>query len=639
MSETAQSSQDRPTFWQLARHTPMRDAIRGRLTGRLDYDRAIERSGLPVAARDLIRRVVRKTRLWRIEKADVAVELIAHFADGIDAAQTPTELIAAFGDERRAARLIRRAKRRGRGLAWHAMVFARRIVLVLLVIYALLAIRFYIGKPSPSVDYIAEANKSIANVPQEQRAWPIYRRAMIAGGLQPRIQQPKGSPVNFEFDARPGERNWPACAAWLKQHADALEIARTAADKPSLGLPLASRGQENDPALTEPALPAGAVNPNDLDPDAAAVGPLNRVSQLHLVVLRTLGGALTADVYLAIEQNDPDRAIGDVSAVHSMAAQLREEQVVDALLSTSVSFRESAVDAAHALMASRADTLLPLQLQRLAHVFAGENDAHDVIGLTGARAYSTDLIQRVYTDDGNGEGRITPAGIKALSAGAPAPFVPDRVLKSLDFFNDRKRALRTYHAVAGPVMPTYFASRREATGELTRLFDLAEANLNKPIRDARWDAYLREAQRVGGSPGRAVVFAPAADSFHVAAEQYLGRRDGLIVGVAIESYRRSHDGRMPGSLAELAPGLLPNVPLDRMTGQPLHYRIKDGKPIVYSVGDDNDDDGGVMPLDSSGNPADWVVAQWPHRGEPARDGDWVLYPRPLVKRPDVPIDE
>src|SRR3954453_18346502 len=139
MSEIAQSSQDRPTFWQRARHTPMRDAIRGRMTGRLDYDRAIERSGLPVAARDLIRRVVRKTRLWRIEKADVAVELIAHFPDGIEAGQTPTELIAAFGDARRAGNLTLRAKRRGPGLAWHAMVFARRAFLVLIAIYSLLA--------------------------------------------------------------------------------------------------------------------------------------------------------------------------------------------------------------------------------------------------------------------------------------------------------------------------------------------------------------------------------------------------------------------------------------------------------------------------------------------------------------------
>jgi hypothetical protein len=297
------------------------------------------------------------------------------------------------------------------------------------------------------------------------------------------------------------------------------------------------------------------------------------------------------------------------------------------------------VDAAHALMARSADKLSPAQLQRLAHVFAGENEARDVIGLAGARAYATDLIQRVYTDDGTGDGRITPAGIKVLSVGAAAPFAPEGVRKSLDFFNDRKRALRTYHAVAGPVMPTYFASRREATGELTRLFDLAEANLNKPIRDARWDAYLHEAQRVGGSPGGAVVFAPAADSIHVEAERYLGKRDGLVVGVAIASYQRSHDGRLPATLAELTPGLLPRVPLDRMTGQPLHYRIKDGKPIVYGVGDDKDDDGGT-PLVINDDPADGYVARWPHRGEKKPiDGDWVLYPRPLVKRPDVPIDE
>jgi hypothetical protein len=258
--------------------------------------------------------------------------------------------------------------------------------------------------------------------------------------------------------------------------------------------------------------------------------------------------------------------------------------------------------------------------------------------LSGARAYATDLIQRVYTDDGAGDGRITPAGIKVLSVGAPAPFVPERVRKSLDFFNDRKRALRIYHAVAGPVMPTYFASRREATSDMTRLFDLAEANLDKPIRDAKWNAYLNEAQRIEGTPSRAVVFAPAADSLHVVAEQYLGKRDGLVVGIAIASFQRSHDGRLPASLVELTPELLPRVPVDRMTGQPLHYRINGGKPIVYGVGDDKDDDGGT-PFLINDEPGDEYVERWPHRGETPADGDWVLYPRPLVKRPDIPIDE
>jgi hypothetical protein len=72
----------KPTLFRRMFHTPVRDALRGRITGRLDVSGAIESSGLPQTAKDLIRRVVRRTRLWRIERADVAQELIAHFADG-----------------------------------------------------------------------------------------------------------------------------------------------------------------------------------------------------------------------------------------------------------------------------------------------------------------------------------------------------------------------------------------------------------------------------------------------------------------------------------------------------------------------------------------------------------------------------
>src|SRR5688572_3317472 len=116
----------KPTFFRRMFHTPMRDALCGRITGRLDVNGAIESSGLPQAAKDLIRRVVRQTRLWRIERADVASELIAHFADGVEAGQSVEELVASFGDERGAAKLIRRAKRRNRPLPWHAMVWAGR---------------------------------------------------------------------------------------------------------------------------------------------------------------------------------------------------------------------------------------------------------------------------------------------------------------------------------------------------------------------------------------------------------------------------------------------------------------------------------------------------------------------------------
>src|SRR5688572_21701199 len=105
-----------------------RDILRGRQADdatapvvRRNIEGLIDDAAIPEPAKALVRRVVRRTRLWRRERRDVAGELIAHFADGLAAGETAEGLVEAFGDERRAARLIRRAKRRNRPLAWHVM--------------------------------------------------------------------------------------------------------------------------------------------------------------------------------------------------------------------------------------------------------------------------------------------------------------------------------------------------------------------------------------------------------------------------------------------------------------------------------------------------------------------------------------
>jgi len=106
------------TFGSRLLHTPLFDLVRGRLTGSLDLRRVIAAAGLPQPVNDLIRRVARRTRLWRIERVDVARELAEHFRDGLAAGRTAEELIESFGDPRQAARLIRRAKLRSRPLFW-----------------------------------------------------------------------------------------------------------------------------------------------------------------------------------------------------------------------------------------------------------------------------------------------------------------------------------------------------------------------------------------------------------------------------------------------------------------------------------------------------------------------------------------
>jgi uncharacterized heparinase superfamily protein len=91
--------------------------------------------------------------------------------------------------------------------------------------------------------------------------------------------------------------------------------------------------------------------------------------------------------------------------------------------------------------------------------------------------------------------------------------------------------------------------------------------------------------------------------------------DMAIVACALERYHLAQ-GEYPETLAVLAPEYLKTIPPDVVDGQPLHYRrTREGRFILYSVGWDGKDDGGVIHLGESshwvGNqrvpyPNDWV---------------------------------
>lgn len=65
--------------------------------------------------------------------------------------------------------------------------------------------------------------------------------------------------------------------------------------------------------------------------------------------------------------------------------------------------------------------------------------------------------------------------------------------------------------------------------------------------------------------------------------------------LAVERFRRAHNGALPASLDALVPAYLPKVPSDPYSGQPLLFKPLNPGFVVYSVGEDGRDDGGVEP--------------------------------------------
>jgi hypothetical protein len=69
--------------------------------------------------------------------------------------------------------------------------------------------------------------------------------------------------------------------------------------------------------------------------------------------------------------------------------------------------------------------------------------------------------------------------------------------------------------------------------------------------------------------------------------------DLMQMGLLLEQYQGQH-GSYPQSLDAIAPGLGGELPVEPYTGEPYHYEASDHGFLLYSVGDNLTDDGGVQ---------------------------------------------
>ena len=473
----------------------------------------------------------------------------------------------------------------------------------LVLFYAALAVRLFVGRATPKVDYVAQLNTAVLRTPEDQRAWPIYRRAILAmrnptpqGLLE---YWPKG--LNYNHDGK----HWPEMKVWLRRHADDLELVRAASEKPVFGYILGREGSMKDPE--DPDM-AWALAKSSTEPDVLD-NALSHVLLPYLSYARPLAHMLGDDAKLAAEDHDAPRAERDVNAMLSLADQLHGQGHFVTNDLVSIGIRSLAISVAGELLRDQPALWEDARWVRLAHRLSVTQTASDILSFESDRLVAPDLLQRIYTDDGHGDGRLTFAGVLALGHGWG------------NFLTYDSKLIR----IISPALMAASLSRKEVLRECDAVFDRAEAGLHAPLRMSGVVDFHRNAW--GASALSAAKFAPLnliaphLPGAAVDAERYLGQRDGLVTGIALELYRRRH-GSYPETLQQLSPDLLPAVPADRITGDPVRYRIVNGKPLVYSVGSDRQDDGGKV----FGKNSSETAAQW---GSIAVKGDWLLYPEPV----------
>jgi len=82
--------------------------------------------------------------------------------------------------------------------------------------------------------------------------------------------------------------------------------------------------------------------------------------------------------------------------------------------------------------------------------------------------------------------------------------------------------------------------------------------------------------------------------------------------IALRRWQLTHGGATPRDLATAFRGAgMPAVPPDPFDGKPMRLVLVAGKPVVYSVGKDGRDDGGLQDSDGDRHGGDLIFRQSP----------------------------
>lgn len=581
----------------------------------------ISTAALPDELRAIVSLTVKRTRLWGSERLDIARELAAHFADGLESGRAADQLITDFGNPSRAAKLIRRSKLRGRPLWWRSCNHAARafaaVTLILLVAYLVLAYRYYFGRPTLTHNYAAELNAPVLATPVDQRAWPVYIQAAKALGPTPQfILDGKSWPT------RAGDPAWDAAAAHLAAHPEAVPTIRRAAAMQTLGFIYRNTSDPDYQRALE-------VRDPDYRFDPTTESPMENPFMIGILLpylgeFRNMSRILQFDIAASAAAGDHARIVADLEAMLGIAAHCLQSGL---LIDTQVGIAIAEVAAQAALR--NLPLLTDDELSATAHRFAAFAGGRIRITPDSEVKMFDDLIQRFFTDDGHGDGHIIQGNLKQLR---------------IDFglSEDEVRRLSRFKTLFRSAM---VSSRAQLMAQHDQILATVRADEALPLwkhdqRSNVWglgDLYDKNLNFMFPFES---LFQDPSQTFQrlfIDRDLFEAERGALLAACAIESYHRAHHA-WPADLSTLVPALLPSLPVDPFDGKPLRYKVSADGPLLYSIGVDQVDGGGQLPTDSN-EPEKVCDARRlkafrnPTPGENLDSfrGDWIIYPPPAIQ--------
>jgi len=519
---------------------------------------------LPCCATEFINLVIRKMRYRKKVRADVRAELAAHFEDALKDCQTDEEkeqlaqkLIADFGDAKMLAKLLRRGKKRCRSI-WQKILVRSSQIAGLLVLYVLIRIGYLAtGTATISVNYIDWLNEIVqAGRVESDNALPYYEKAAEACVKMP--DWLSKNTAKWPTDLNDAELK--DLSGWLANNKQALEMLRKGTQRPYYWVTYNSDEEE----LARMGVPDNVMKP--------------------LSGYRNLACTIAWEIRYQAYSGNVDKALGDCIilcrfAQHQQGKHLLVEQLVGVTI--------EALGTGCAFDVFDRTDISAGQLGLFQKKFE-QAIVSDVIDFGAEKAFFYDLVQRSFTDDGTGNGRML---LRGLHFAGSSP----------------KSILFNFFTMSLP-------DRREVISKIEAYYDRANKMMQKTPYQSRRESVSYE--EVGNQLTGILLVDLMGPAFERVTEllwRLRVSRQALVTTAAILRYQREK-GQYPEGLNQLrAAGYIKQLPMDPYNDKPLVYKRNGEDFILYSFGADFDDDGGVE------NPKD----QW---GQKPEGGDRVFWP-------------
>ena len=574
---------------------------------------------LPQNIRNLIAQVAKKTKLRKAERADVQRELTSHFQEALASGKSADDVVRAYGDAHACAKNLRIAviaKRspidRAFGLTF---MWSARAVGAFVLLYAVVAISMSFNTPKVSFDPVKRYRESlpVAKSP-DQVAWPAYRDALVKMGMG--MDDPKIESARTHLaacDSLPGSENWNAATAWLTANRAQIDAFCKATKRPVFGFPVGVAVSDDDAALLwrnsqSNSISNAAIDNSDVDKPDRSEFPSFNMSLPQFAILRQVVRIIDSDMMMAVEKADGECATRDAEAIIALSIHAQEGRILIGDL-VGMSIRSIVVNRILMALEWKPNTFTDSQLKRLQNALRSVPRALERPDFTYERLMFEDIVQRLYTDDGHGDGRFAPQWkqLRLISA-----------LESASAGNHGKKQGATTQFtlltswLSQPFAFYAIAGRKEALDHYDASIKRLAGQPNDSLNDAVTASTIAEEEFVESMTAHGARFflegilVPALGKVVFSFQIDRANRDACVISIAAELYHRANE-KWPASAKDLAPLCNSDAPRDSWNGKSILMETDANGFRMWSVGRDGvDDRGNLKKSTQAKDSVDWV---------------------------------